>query len=191
VTPEPDLGRLLPAPATTILETLWAAGHAAYVVGGSVRDALLGRAAHDWDFTTDARPDRLVEILPGAVYENAFGTVAVRMADEVFQVTTFRSDHDYADFRRPHRIEFGDRIGDDLARRDFTVNALAWGARPGEPARLEDPFDGRADLEGRVLRAVGEPDRRFGEDALRMLRAVRLAATLRSAGSLSQVSPTM
>ena len=163
--------------------TLWANGHAAYVVGGSLRDVLLGRQPHDWDLASDARPERLVELFPGAVYENRFGTVAVRRDDDVFQVTTFRTDHEYADFRRPHRIEFGDTIEVDLARRDFTVNAMAWGAKgagvgsesaPG----FVDPYDGEADIAALTLRAVGDPRARFEEDALRMVRAVRLAATL-------------
>jgi tRNA nucleotidyltransferase (CCA-adding enzyme) len=168
----------IPPPVAELLRTLWSAGHAAYVVGGSLRDACLGRQATDWDLASDARPERLVEVFPGSVYENRFGTVAVRHAGDVFEITTFRSDHDYADFRRPHRIEFGDDIELDLARRDFTVNALAWGARPGEPPELVDPFGGLADVETRTLRAVGEPRARFEEDALRMIRAVRLAATL-------------
>jgi putative nucleotidyltransferase with HDIG domain len=161
-----------------LLQALWDAGQAAYVVGGSLRDAALGRPAADWDLASDARPERLLEIFPGAVYENRFGTVAVRGDDEVFEITTFRSDHDYADFRRPHRIEFGDTIELDLARRDFTVNAMAWGARAGEVPGLVDPYGGLADAQTRVLRAVGEPGARFAEDALRMVRAVRLAATL-------------
>ena len=161
-----------------MLQTLWDAGQAAYVVGGSLRDVALGRPAHDWDLATDARPDRMLEIFPGAVYENQFGTVGVRDGDTTYQITTFRSDHDYADFRRPHRIEFGDTIELDLARRDFTVNAMAWGGRAGEPPGLVDPHAGLADVEARVLRAVGEPSGRFEEDALRMVRAVRLAATL-------------
>jgi putative nucleotidyltransferase with HDIG domain len=161
-----------------LLQTLWDAGQAAYVVGGSLRDAALGRPAADWDLASDARPDRLLEVFPGAVYENRFGTVGVRRAGEVFEITTFRTDHDYADFRRPHRIEFGDTIELDLARRDFTANAMAWGARAGEPPGLVDPYDGRSDVAARVLRAVGEPRARFEEDALRMVRAVRLAATL-------------
>ena len=117
-------------------------------------------------------------MFPGAVYENRFGTVAVRHADEVFEVTTFRRDHDYADFRRPHRVDFGNDIEIDLARRDFTVNALAWGGRPGEALALIDLHHGLDDLRSRQLRAVGEPEKRFGEDALRMIRAIRLSATL-------------
>jgi tRNA nucleotidyltransferase (CCA-adding enzyme) len=182
-----------PASVRALMERLWAHGHAAYVVGGSVRDALLGRPADDWDLATDARPDRLLAVFPGAVYENQFGTVAVREGDAVHEVTTFRSDHDYADFRRPHRVEFGDDIELDLARRDFTVNAIAWGApaeggtpaEGGAPANgglpsaaIVDPFGGGADIDRRVLRAVGDPPARLREDALRMVRAVRLAAVL-------------
>ena len=94
------------------------------------------------------------------------------------EITTFRSDHDYADFRRPHRVEFGDSVELDLARRDFTVNAVAWGAEPGHPPHLVDPHGGREDMATGTLRAVGDPTRRFREDALRMIRAIRLAATL-------------
>ncbi len=168
----------IPVVVRDLLATLWAAGQAAYVVGGSLRDVVLERRPDDWDLASDARPDRIVELFPGAVYENRFGTVAVRRDGEVFEITTFRTDHDYADFRRPHRVEFGDTIEADLARRDFTVNAMAWGARPGELPAFIDPYDGRADAAARVLRAVGDPGARFEEDALRMIRAVRLAATL-------------
>jgi tRNA nucleotidyltransferase (CCA-adding enzyme) len=170
--------RAFPTAVHGLLGTLWAAGHAAYVVGGSLRDVVLDRRPADWDLASDARPDRLVELFPGAVYENRFGTVAIRREGEVFEITTFRTDHDYADFRRPHRVEFGDTIDVDLARRDFTVNAMAWGARAGEPSAFLDPYAGRLDLDARVLRAVGDPRARFEEDALRMIRAVRLAATL-------------
>jgi putative nucleotidyltransferase with HDIG domain len=148
------------------------------VVGGSLRDILLGRTPHDWDLATDARPEQVQALFPGAVYANAFGTVAVQRDGAAFEITTFRRDHDYADFRRPHRVEFGASIEEDLARRDFTVNALAWGAVPGASPGLVDPYDGRADLERRRLVAVGVPAERFGEDALRMIRAVRLAAQL-------------
>jgi tRNA nucleotidyltransferase/poly(A) polymerase len=170
----------VPAAVSTLLDDLVAAGHAAYVVGGSLRDALRGRDPADWDLATDALPERLVTGFHGAVYENRFGTVAIRRGDSVFEVTTFRTEHEYADFRRPHRVEFGTDIGADLARRDFTVNAIAWGREPGGAASnlLVDPFGGRADLERRLLRAVGDPDARFREDALRMVRAVRLAAAL-------------
>jgi tRNA nucleotidyltransferase (CCA-adding enzyme) len=169
----------LPSTVAALMERLWAHGHAAYVVGGSVRDSLLGRPAQDWDLATDARPDRLLAVFPGAVYENQFGTVAIREGDATHEVTTFRTDHEYADFRRPHRVEFGDDVRLDLARRDFTVNAIAWGREAdAATSALVDPFDGVADIERRTLRAVGDAGARFGEDALRMVRAVRLAAVL-------------
>jgi tRNA nucleotidyltransferase (CCA-adding enzyme) len=174
-----DPAGAIPVDVLKVLHELWAAGEAAYVVGGSLRDVFLGRTAADWDLATSARPDRMLELFPGAVYENRFGTVAIRLGREVYEATTFRSDHEYADFRRPHRIEFGDSIDPDLARRDFTVNAMAWGRRPEESAPgLVDPYGGRQDVIRRLLRAVGEPERRFEEDALRMVRAVRLAAVL-------------
>jgi len=176
--PATTVDEAIPAATRELLETLWAAGHPAYVVGGSLRDVLLGRRPADWDLASDALPERVVELFPGSLYENRFGTVAVHHGGEVFEVTTFRSDHDYADFRRPHRVEFGDTIELDLARRDLTVNAMAWGARPGERPALVDPYAGVRDLRERRLRAVGDPDKRFDEDALRMVRAVRLAATL-------------
>jgi len=174
-----ELAAAVPFGVRALIDRLADAGHAAHVVGGSLRDLLLGREPVDWDMATDARPDRLVELFPGSVYENRFGTVAVRRTTEVFEVTTFRLEHDYADFRRPHRVEFGDDLEADLARRDFTVNAMAWGRGPADGTNtLVDPFGGRDDLAARTLRAVGDPGARFREDALRMLRAVRLAATL-------------
>ncbi|MBI2762146.1 MAG: HD domain-containing protein [Chloroflexi bacterium] len=191
-----------PETVLEILARLWASGHSGYVVGGSLRDVILGREPADWDLATDARPEQVLELFPGAVYENRFGTVGVRRDGITFEITTFRSDHDYADHRRPHRVEFGDAIEVDLARRDFTINALAWGADapvvgggrvapvvgggpvapvvgggPDAPA-LRDPYGGIADIEARIIRAVGDPRRRFEEDALRMVRAVRLATTL-------------
>lgn len=172
-------GRLaIPKAVRELVDNLRAAGHSAYVVGGSLRDVLLGRAPLDWDLATDALPERIQAIFPGSAYENRFGTVGVRVDGSTYEITTFRSEHDYADFRRPHRVEFGQTIEVDLARRDFTINAIAWGGRPGDEPAIVDPHDGRADLEARLLRAVGDPDRRFSEDALRMVRAVRLAAVL-------------
>jgi tRNA nucleotidyltransferase (CCA-adding enzyme) len=168
----------IPAPVSELLATLWRGGHGAYVVGGCLRDALLGRAPADWDLTTDARPERLQALFPRSLYENRFGTVVVWKAGKQYEITAFRRDASYSDFRHPDSVEFGDSVEEDLARRDFTVNAMAWGARPGEEPGFVDPHGGRDDLALRLLRAVGDPDRRFGEDALRMARAVRLAATL-------------
>ena len=143
-----------------------------------MRDVVLGREPDDWDLASEALPEEVVGLFPDAVYENQFGTVAVRRDGQHFEITTFRTDHDYADFRRPHHVEFGDSIEEDLARRDFTVNAMAWGARPGETPALIDPYGGALDARAGVLRAVGDPATRFEEDALRMIRAVRLATTL-------------
>ncbi len=190
---EPDgpVAARIPRPVRAILEILRTDGKAAYVVGGSLRDILLGRTPHDWDLATEARPEALQTLFPGAIYQNTFGTVAVQREGAWFEITTFRRDHDYADFRRPHRVEFGATIEEDLARRDFSVNALAWGSRPGEPEALVDPYGGQADLERRRLIAVGVPADRFGEDALRMVRAVRLAAQLEftiAAGTLAAIS---
>jgi putative nucleotidyltransferase with HDIG domain len=148
-------------------------------VGGGLRDALLGRSTTNWDLATAALPEQTAAIFPDASYENRFGTVVLQRSGLEYEITTFRTDHDYADFRRPHRVEFGASLEADLARRDFTMNALAWGAPDAATApRLVDPHDGRADIAARRIRAVGEPDRRFEEDALRMLRAVRFSAML-------------
>ncbi len=168
----------IPAPVRELLQTLWRGGHAAYVVGGCLRDALLGREPADWDLTTDAPPDRIQALFPHSLYENKFGTVVVRHAGSQYEITTFRRDISYSDFRHPDAVEFGESIEEDLARRDFTVNAMAWGATSGEEPAFVDPHGGRNDLARSLLRAVGEPDRRFREDALRMIRAVRLAAAL-------------
>jgi len=172
-----DLAARIPSPVRAILERLWAAGFEAYLVGGSLRDLLLEREVTDWDVATSALPERTQDLFPESAYENRFGTVAVRLEGSAYEVTTFRREHVYADHRRPERVEFGVRIDEDLARRDFTINAMAWGGRDAR-AGLHDPFSGVADLRARSIRAAGRPDDRFAEDALRMLRAVRFAATL-------------
>jgi tRNA nucleotidyltransferase/poly(A) polymerase len=169
----------VPGGVREIARTLRAAGHEAHLVGGCVRDLLRGVVPLDWDVATDARPDRLLALFPGARYENRFGTVAVPLPDGTHEVTTFRRDGTYSDHRRPDDVVFGDTLDEDLARRDFTINAMAIELdEGGEPGALEDRFDGRADLVAGVLRAVGDPVARFREDALRMLRAVRFSATL-------------
>ena len=163
------------ADALAVMGALWHAGHGAYLVGGGVRDALLGLPVSDWDVATDARPDRCLRIFPGSSYQNRFGTVLARG----IEVTTFRRDHRYADHRRPDSVTFSSDIFEDLARRDLTINAIAWGRRgPEAAARLVDPADGQGDLRAGLVRAVGDPDRRFEEDALRLLRAARIAARL-------------
>ena len=159
-----------------ILERLREAGHAAVLVGGAVRDLLLGREPGDWDVATDAVPDRILELWPeAALTGRRFGTVTVATGREPVEVTPFRTEGPYADGRHPDWVRFDADLDGDLARRDFTVNALAW-----DPlARLlHDPQDGRADLDARILRAVGDPDRRFAEDGLRPMRGIRLATVL-------------
>lgn len=166
-----------PSPAAlAVLGRLWSAGHAAYLVGGGIRDQLLGRPVHDEDVASDALPDQVLGLFPDGHRLGVFGTVDVAG----IQVTTFRRDHAYRDHRRPDRVTFTTSVVEDLARRDFTVNALAWGkaAETVEPPGLVDPTGGLLDLDARLLRAVGDPDARFEEDALRLLRGARLAATL-------------
>ncbi|HVM29309.1 MAG TPA: HD domain-containing protein [Candidatus Limnocylindrales bacterium] len=169
----------LPTGVKQLLDRLWHSGHAAYVVGGGLRDQLLGRPAADWDIATDARPERIVELFPQGRYENRFGTVTV----DGIEATTFRRDHQYGDHRRPDAVTFTDDVISDLSRRDFTVNAIAWGRSGHETddslgPDWVDPSGGLVDLQRRLIRAVGEPARRFDEDALRLLRAARLSAQL-------------
>ena len=169
----------VPADVQRILETLWSNGHAAYLVGGGVRDSLLGRRVTDWDIASDALPEETQALFAGSGYTNRFGTVTVPSEPRGIEVTTFRRDHRYADHRRPDSVTFTNNLDEDLARRDFTVNAIAWGRAASEPdPRWVDPTGGMADLGAGILRAVGEPNVRFDEDALRLLRAARLAAQL-------------
>jgi tRNA nucleotidyltransferase (CCA-adding enzyme) len=169
----------VPPDVEKVVDRLLDAGHDAYVVGGSVRDALRGVDPHDWDVTTDATPEQIQKVFPRSLYNNRFGTVVVRSGAHEVEVTTYRVEAEYSDHRRPDAVAFTASLREDLARRDFTMNAMAWRPRrDGHAGALVDPFDGRADLDRRVLRAVGTPDERFREDALRMLRAVRFATTL-------------
>ncbi|MFO1540069.1 MAG: CCA tRNA nucleotidyltransferase [Chloroflexota bacterium] len=163
--------------AQAVLERLWDAGHAGWLVGGAVRDALLGRPTHDWDVATDALPETILGLFPHGTYENRFGTVLARGVE----ITTFRRDQHYPDHRRPAAVTFTDSLEEDLLRRDFTVNAIAWGRPAGGGAGssgFADPAGGRADLAAGILRAVGDPALRFDEDALRLLRAARIAAAV-------------
>lgn len=169
----------VPADVERVVARLVAAGHEAYVVGGCVRDALRGVDPHDWDVATSATPEEIQKVFRHSLYLNRFGTVVVRQGDHEIEVTTYRVEADYADHRHPTAVAFTDSLHEDLSRRDFTMNAMAW--RPGaegKPGELVDPFGGQRDLEARVVRAVGEPRERFTEDALRMLRAVRFATRL-------------
>ena len=168
---------LLPAPVRSILSTLQQQGHSAFAVGGCVRDSLMGRAPHDWDVCTSARPGEIKAAFPGKCLSAPgirHGTVTVLLEHTPYEVTTFRTDGAYSDHRRPDSVRFVRSVTDDLARRDFTVNAMAYSPAAG----LIDPFGGAADLAAKRLRCVGEPARRFSEDVLRVLRMARFAATM-------------
>ncbi len=167
----------LPDLVVGVLKALADAGHEAVLVGGCVRDRLLGIPHADWDAATSAVPEEVVAILPGATWENRYGTVTV-VGPPRIEVTSYRAEGSYRDRRRPDDVRFGVSLSDDLSRRDFTVNAMAWLPVDLSAGRgvLVDPFGGERDLEGRLLRTVGDPRERFGEDALRLVRAARLAA---------------
>jgi tRNA nucleotidyltransferase (CCA-adding enzyme) len=166
----------VPEDVLGICQRLRERGKRGWIVGGCVRDLLRGAPAKDWDVATDARPDDVIamfkKVIPTGIQH---GTVTVVKRGVHYEVTTLRGDGAYTDGRRPDKVEFVDDITADLARRDFTVNAIALDPVDGH---LIDPFDGRKDLEARVLRAVGKPEDRFGEDGLRVLRAARFSATL-------------
>ncbi len=167
----------IPSYAERLMERLEQAGHEVYLVGGSLRDCLLGIPAHDFDLATSARPEQTAALFAELrVIETGMqhGTVTVLSEGQPVEITTFRIDGSYTDARHPDSVRFTDRITDDLSRRDFTVNAMAYNPRVG----LVDPFGGQADLAAGRLRAVGEPRLRFTEDALRILRAFRFAAQL-------------
>ncbi len=169
----------VPKEVAEIVKTLAAAGFEAYLVGGCVRDILLDREPKDWDVTTNARPEEIQKLFPESVYENQFGTVGVKTdADDpklkVVEATTYRIEGRYSDQRHPDEVKFAETLKEDLSRRDFTVNALAMDPK----GDIVDPFGGKADLKARAIRTVGGAEQRFGEDALRLLRAVRLSAEL-------------
>ena len=161
--------------AALLLDALHGAGHAAYAVGGCVRDSLLGLAPHDWDLCTSARPEQVMALfgeekcIPTGLQH---GTVTVKQGGRLYETTTFRTEGAYSDGRHPDVVCFVPDVREDLARRDFTINAMAYSAEEG----LIDPFGGRDDLAAHLVRAVGEPERRFEEDALRILRLYRFAA---------------
>ena len=158
-----------------VLVTLQGRGYPAFLVGGCVRDMLLGVQPNDWDVTTAALPEQLLELFPGArLTGGQHGTVTVRVNSHAVEVTPFRVERGYRDHRHPELVQFVADLTADLSRRDFTVNAMALSA----DGLLSDPFGGAADLRRGVIRCVGEPERRFEEDALRMLRALRFSARL-------------
>ena len=169
----------LPPAPRHLIALLEAAGYAAYAVGGCVRDSLLGQAPGDWDLCTSAKPEQLLEALRSRGIKTLetglqHGTITAIIDHRPYEITTFRLDGDYSDHRRPDNVIFTDDLTADLSRRDFTINAMAWHPEKG----LIDPFGGQNDLQAGLLRCVGDPERRFGEDALRILRCLRFAAAL-------------
>lgn len=171
----------IPPEVLEVTKALEKAGFEAWVVGGCVRDLLVGRTPKDWDVTTNANPEQIQALFPHTYYTNDFGTVGVvndhatTDSTKVVEVTPYRLEGRYSDSRRPDSVVFSPHIADDLKRRDFTINALAYSPSKGE---LLDPYDGIKDMGTRWIRAVGEPKERFDEDALRIMRAVRLSAEL-------------
>ena len=170
-----------------------------YAVGGAVRDLLMGDRVKDWDFTTDAKPEEILKIYPDGFYDNKFGTVGIPTSEGiVYQVTTMRKEGNYKDHRHPLELSWTDKIEEDLARRDFTINAIAMDSSQ----ELIDPFRGEKDIKEKFIRAVGNPNTRFEEDALRLMRAIRfsarfefdienltLAAIKKNAGLISEIAP--
>ncbi len=198
----------LPNEVKNILEKVSSAGFQIYIVGGAVRDLLMDKAVSDWDFTTDAKPEEILKIFPEGFYDNKFGTVGLGTPLGIFEITTMRKEGDYKDLRHPTEVGWTNKIEEDLARRDFTINAMAFGSssviasettpKAGEAKQfsseveiatgpsdhrndnyiLIDPFHGQEDIKNKLVRAVDDPNKRFQEDALRLIRAIRIATQL-------------
>lgn len=144
-----------------------------YVVGGAIRDALLNKQVDNWDFTTNATPEQIKKLFPDAFYNNVYGTVSIPQDKIIFEITPFRKESDYSDSRHPEKIEWAKTVEEDLSRRDFTINAIAFDGK-----NIIDPYGGQKDLSNKLIKAVGDPDIRFKEDALRLLRAIRFTSQL-------------
>lgn len=166
----------MPAFVLEILDKFRGAGFEIYVVGGAVRDLLMGRMVDDWDFTTNATPEEILKVFPEGFYDNTFGTVGIshESSENPYEITTFRREFGYSDARRPDKVEWGKSLKEDLSRRDFTINAIAL----VNSKKIIDPYSGEKDIKEKLIRAVGDPNKRFSEDALRMMRAVRIASEL-------------
>lgn len=171
----------LPANILKFMDIFTGNGYRVYVVGGAVRDLLLKKnppaGGINWDFTTNAKPEELKNLFPDSFYNNSFGTVGVKFEGQILEVTTHRKEGEYSDSRHPDKIEWADTVEEDLARRDFTINAIALHYVNDKPI-LIDPYNGQKHLKQKLIVAVGDPDNRFAEDALRLMRAVRLTAEL-------------
>jgi len=177
----------IPVEVLTIIQQLQKNNFEAYLVGGCVRDLLLKKEPKDWDIATQAKPEEIQRIFPESIYENAFGTVGIKTSSEqenlkIIEATTFRKEGKYTDKRHPDYVVFAETIEEDLSRRDFTINALALKIDFQENLknrfRIIDPFNGQKDLRDKIIRTVGNPEERFQEDALRLMRAIRLAVEL-------------
>lgn len=182
---------ILPLEVTSLIDKFLEAGFQLYIVGGAVRDLILERSVNDWDFTTDATPEEILKVIPEGFYNNKFGTVGVNSSSlianrespeetindtrpTIYEITTMRKEGKYTDFRHPEKLEWTKNINEDLARRDFTINALALDHKQN----IVDPLDGQKDLQQKIIQAVGDPNQRFKEDALRLIRAIRIATQL-------------
>ena len=177
----------IPKEVTMVLAVLQNGGHEAFLVGGCVRDLIMGTKPKDFDITTNATPEEIIALFPKTFYENSYGTVGVVTCGEdglpvcsdetvkIVEVTPYRLESTYSDNRHPDEVEWSNNIEDDLKRRDFTCNAIAYNPITGE---IIDPFYGRTDIQNKLIRAVGNPDLRFNEDALRLMRAVRFMSQL-------------
>lgn len=163
----------LPPTVQTVITTLQNKGFEAYAVGGSVRDILTNHTTKGWDFTTSATPEQILALFPDSFYDNKFGTVGIKMPEDIYEITTYRSEKGYTDHRHPDKVIWGKTLEEDLSRRDFTINAIAYDGND-----LVDPYHGQEDIKQKLIRAVGIPEERFEEDALRMMRAIRIASQL-------------
>ena len=173
----------LPKEISKIFKSFEDNGFEIYLIGGAVRDILTKKQVYDWDFATNAKPEEIQKIFPDSFYDNAFGTVGIpneKEGERPYEITTFRTEHGYSDKRRPDKIKWGKSLEEDLKRRDFTINAMAIHKIKDEKEKYEliDLYKGQEDLKKKLIRTVGDPNERFSEDALRMMRAVRIAAEL-------------
>lgn len=165
----------LPEAVKNVVENFKKNNFQIYLVGGAVRDLLMGKAVHDWDFTTDAKPGQILKLFPNSHYDNKFGTVGISTEDsEVYEITTMRKEGIYKDNRHPIDVSWTNKIEEDLARRDFTINAMAL----SDDNSIVDPFNGQQDIDNKLIRVVGDANLRFQEDALRLMRAIRIATEL-------------
>jgi len=190
------MNNTIPSGVKIILDKFKKANFQIYIVGGAVRDLLMEKPISDWDFTTDAKPEEILKIFPEGFYDNKFGTVGIPVNStsegresiglsskpssevNVFEITTMRKEGVYKDHRHPIEVGWTDKIEEDLARRDFTINALALSVVEGQSNEVIDPFHGQDDIKNKLIRAVGEPNIRFQEDTLRLIRAIRIATEL-------------